>query len=59
QSMEEADTVLIKDRESRRNHQDQAKNDEPDTEAETGDEEPGAQGSAIPLRSGKHIDIRA
>ncbi|MEA1922443.1 MAG: hypothetical protein U9N63_07290, partial [Pseudomonadota bacterium] len=42
QSMEEADTVLIKDRESRRNHQDQAKNDEPDTEAETGDEEPGA-----------------
>ncbi len=57
QSMEETDTVLIKDRESRRNHQEQADNDEP--EGKTGDEEgSGKSDSAIPLRAGKHIDIR-
>ena len=59
QSMEETDTVLIKDRESRRNQQDQAENDEPGADAKTGEEEPGAQDSSIPLRSGKHIDIKA
>ena len=60
QSMEETDTVLIKDRESRKKQQDQAEKDESGTETKTGDEEdPGMSDSTIPLRSGKHIDIRA
>lgn len=59
QSMEETDTVLIKDRESHQSHQDQAENDESDTGDKTGDEEPGSHDLAVPGRSGKHIDIRA
>lgn len=59
QSMEETDTVLIKDRESRRDDQAQADNDEPGADSETGDETMGSHDSAIPGRSGKHIDIRA
>ena len=56
QSMEATDTVLIKDRESRRNHQDQADNDEPGADSETGDK---VQAEFDPVRSGKHIDVRA
>ena len=57
QSMEKTDTVLIKDRESRRgNHQDQAENDESGADSETKDK---AQAELDPGRSGKHIDIRA
>ncbi len=59
QSMEETDTVLIKDRESRRDDQAQADNDEPGADSEVGDEAMESRDSAIPGRSGKHIDIRA
>ncbi|MEA3332340.1 MAG: hypothetical protein U9Q58_01920 [Pseudomonadota bacterium] len=59
QSMEETDTVLIKDRESRQKQRDQADNNEPDSDTKPGDEEPEAQDSAISLRPGKHIDIKA
>ena len=59
QSMEATDTVLIKDRESRRNHQDQADNDEPGADSETGEDIKGSHDSEIPGRAGKHIDIRA
>ncbi|MCD6533117.1 MAG: hypothetical protein J7L25_03440 [Deltaproteobacteria bacterium] len=60
QSMEETDTVLIKDRESQKKQQEQTEKDETGSEAKTGDEEElGKSDSMIPVRSGKHIDIRA
>ncbi|MCD6292576.1 MAG: hypothetical protein J7M09_03855 [Deltaproteobacteria bacterium] len=59
QSMEEADTVMIKDRESRQQQQDQNENDEPGKEASSSDQELGAQDLSNSSRSVKHIDIRA
>ncbi|MEA3347922.1 MAG: hypothetical protein U9Q39_02540 [Pseudomonadota bacterium] len=59
QTMEKTDTVLIKDRESRRDHQNQTENDESGADSEAGDKEPGSQDSAAPAQSGKHIDIKA
>ena len=59
QSMEATDTVLIKDRESRRNHQDQADNDDSGADSETGDDAKRAHDSALPDQAGKHIDIKA
>ena len=56
QSLEETDTVLIKDRESRRDHQAQTGSDESGADSETGAE---AQAELDPVRSGKHIDVRA
>ncbi|MCK5680495.1 hypothetical protein KAI46_06755 [bacterium] len=60
QSMEETDTVLIKDRESRRGgDQAQTEDDESGADSEAGAEAQGSQDSAFPGRAGKHIDIRA
>ncbi len=58
QSMEETDTVRIKDRESRREDHDQADNDKPGADSEAGDEAMGSHDSAILGRAGKHVDIR-
>ena len=58
QSMEETDTGLIKERESRRDSQSQADNDEPGADSEAGDEAK-AESDPLPGRAGKHIDIRA
>ena len=59
QSMEETDTVLIKDRESRREHPDQSEDDDSSADFETGDETKGSHDLAISGQAGKHIDIKA
>jgi hypothetical protein len=58
QSMEEADTVFIKDRESRQEPQAESDNEERAADSETSDESQFESGS-FSGRSGKHIDIRA
>ncbi len=57
QSMEEADTVFIKDRESRQEQQAEPDNDEAAADSETG-EEISFEADSLSGRSGKHIDIR-
>ncbi len=60
QSMEESDTVIIKDRESRQKQQEEAENDESGTGgAQSGEQEPEAQDLSTSGRVVKHIDIRA
>jgi len=59
QLLEAADTVLIKDRESRREGRAQGENDESGPDAETGDDAERAHDLALPGRAGKHIDIKA
>ena len=57
QSLEESDTVFIKDRESRREKQAQSDDDEAAADSQNGDElESGSE--PFPGRAGKHIDIR-
>lgn len=56
-SMEESDTVFIKDRESRQEQQAQSDHDEAAAESQDGDET-SAELDHFPGRSGKHIDIR-
>jgi len=57
QSLEESDTVFIKDRESRREQQAQSESDDAATDSENGDEAAPEPGQFM-SRAGKHIDIR-
>ncbi len=56
-SMEESDTVFIKDRESRQEQQAQSENDEAAADNETGSEDQSDSDTFLDC-SGKHIDIR-
>ncbi len=58
QSMESADTVLIRDRESRRDDKDQAGNEEAGDDSGSGGET-NPESDMLPGQAGKHIDIRA
>ncbi|MCD6430425.1 MAG: hypothetical protein J7L57_04300 [Deltaproteobacteria bacterium] len=57
QSMESADTVLIRDRETRRDDKDQSDNDEPGADSGAGGETK-PESDMLPGQAGKHIDIR-
>ena len=58
QSMEATDTVLIRDRESRRNDKGQTDDDESGSGSGTGGETK-AESDPFPAQSGTHIDVRA